>query len=99
ESTFLLFTVLTFYFFRTRRWAVAGICGAIATATRVTGILMWPALAWTAWSALAASPGRARSGERAEGRKKGELAQGVAPRRDVIGATFALVVTALGFGG
>ncbi len=46
ESTFLLFTVLSFYGFRTRRWAVAGVCGAIATATRITGILMWPALAW-----------------------------------------------------
>src|SRR5207247_8258249 len=49
ESTFLLFTVLTFHCFRTRRWAAAGVCGAIAAATRVTGILMWPALAWTAW--------------------------------------------------
>ena len=52
ESTFLLFTVLAFYGFRTRRWALAGVCGALATATRVTGILMWPALAWTAWRAL-----------------------------------------------
>src|SRR2546428_302880 len=40
--------------------AAAGICGAIATATRVTGILMWPALAWTAWrSASATSRDRA----------------------------------------
>jgi hypothetical protein len=51
ESTFLLFTVLSFYGFRARRWAAAGLCGAIATATRVTGILMWPALAWAAWRA------------------------------------------------
>jgi len=53
ESTFLLFTVLSFYGFRTRRWALGGICGAIAGATRLTGILMWPALAWTAWRAAA----------------------------------------------
>ena len=49
ESTFLLFAVLAFYLFRTRRWLLAGACGAVATATRVPGILMWPALAWIAW--------------------------------------------------
>lgn len=49
ESTFLLFTVLAFYLFRTRRWVPAGLCGALATATRVPGILMLPALAWVAW--------------------------------------------------
>jgi hypothetical protein len=51
ESTFLLFAVLSFYGFRTRRWGMAGVCGALAAATRVTGILMWPALAWVAWRA------------------------------------------------
>jgi hypothetical protein len=51
ESTFLLLTVLSFYGFRTRRWGMAGVCGALAAATRVTGILMWPALAWVAWRA------------------------------------------------
>ena len=49
ESTFLLFTVLAFYLFRTRRWMLGGLCGAVATATRVPGILMVPALAWVAW--------------------------------------------------
>ena len=49
ESTFLLFTLLSFYGFRTRRWALGGVAGAVATATRVTGIMMWPALAWIAW--------------------------------------------------
>jgi hypothetical protein len=49
ESTFLLFAVLTFYCFRTRRWLLGGLCGAVATATRVPGILMIPALAWIAW--------------------------------------------------
>jgi mannosyltransferase PIG-V len=51
ESTFLLFTLMAFYGFRTRGWALGGVAGAIATATRVTGIMMWPALAWIAWRA------------------------------------------------
>ena len=51
ESTFLLFTLIAFHGFRTRRWALGGIAGALATATRVTGIMMWPALAWMAWRA------------------------------------------------
>jgi hypothetical protein len=49
ESTFLLFAVLAFYWFRTRRWIPGGLSGALATATRVPGILMLPALAWIAW--------------------------------------------------
>jgi Dolichyl-phosphate-mannose-protein mannosyltransferase len=49
EATFLAATVWTFYFFRTRRWLLGGLCGAIATATRVNGIMMWPALAWIVW--------------------------------------------------
>jgi Mannosyltransferase (PIG-V) len=51
ESVFLLLTVTTFYAFRTRRWLLGGISGALATATRVNGILMLPALAWIAWRA------------------------------------------------
>ena len=56
ESTFLLFTVLAFYLFRTRRWLMAGLCGAVATGTRVPGILMLPALAWTAWRVAEPTP-------------------------------------------
>ena len=56
ESTFLLFTLLSFYGFRTQRWALGGLAGAVATATRVTGILMWPALAWIAWRAATPTP-------------------------------------------
>jgi Mannosyltransferase (PIG-V) len=84
ESTFLLFTVLSFYGFRTRRWAVGGVCGAIAGATRVTGILMWPALAWTAWRTLRAAPDAA-------------LAQASSRDRDRLQAAAALVVSTLGF--
>lgn len=49
ESLFLLTTVASFYCFRTRRWVLGGLSGAVATATRVNGILMLPALAWIAW--------------------------------------------------
>ena len=49
EALFLLFTVASFYGFRTRRWVLGGICGGLATATRPNGILMLPALAWIAW--------------------------------------------------
>jgi hypothetical protein len=49
ESTFLLFAILSIYCFRTRRWMAGGLCGAVATATRVPGILMVPSLAWIAW--------------------------------------------------
>jgi hypothetical protein len=49
ESTFLLFSVLAFYLFRTRRWIAGGLCGAIAIATRTPAFVLWPALAWTAW--------------------------------------------------
>jgi hypothetical protein len=49
EALFLLLTVLTFYAFRTKRWIAGGLFGALATATRLNGILMLPALAWIAW--------------------------------------------------
>lgn len=49
EATFLAAVVWTFYFFRTRQWLIGGLCGAVATATRVNGILMGPALAWIVW--------------------------------------------------
>src|SRR6266545_3450482 len=52
ESTYLAFTVLAFYFFRTRRWMAGGVAGAFATASRVNGILMFPALAWIAWRSV-----------------------------------------------
>jgi hypothetical protein len=52
ESLFLAATLGAFFFFRTRRWILGGLCGALATATRVNGILMWPALAWIAFRSL-----------------------------------------------
>lgn len=52
ESVFLLFTLLAFYGFQTRRWILGGVAGALATATRANGVLMLPALACIAWTAV-----------------------------------------------
>jgi hypothetical protein len=49
EALFLLLAVASFYAFRTRQWVLGGVCGGLATATRVTGILMIVPLAWIAW--------------------------------------------------
>jgi hypothetical protein len=56
ESVFLLFTLLSFYGFQTRRWMLGGGAGALATATRVNGVLMVPALAWVAWHSAGPEP-------------------------------------------
>src|SRR5256885_1992162 len=45
ESPFLLVTLGAFWGARRNKWWVAGICGALASATRNVGILMAPALA------------------------------------------------------
>lgn len=49
EALFLAATVGAFYCFRTKRWMIGGLCGALATASRANGILMLPALALIAW--------------------------------------------------
>ena len=51
ESLFLMLALLAVYGFRTRRWLMGGVAGALATATRVNGIMMLPALAWMGWQA------------------------------------------------
>jgi Gpi18-like mannosyltransferase len=51
ESTFLLFSVLLFYFARKRRWLLAGLCGALATLTRQQGLFLMVPLAMELWSA------------------------------------------------
>ncbi len=50
ESVFLMLVLGAFYGFRTRRWAVGAGAGLLATATRVNGVLILPALAWVAWT-------------------------------------------------
>jgi hypothetical protein len=49
EATFLFLVLAAFYSFRRRWWMAGGVLGALATATRVNGILILPALAWIAW--------------------------------------------------
>lgn len=44
ESVFLLLAVLTFYSARKKNFLLAGIFAAIASATRVTGMFLWPAI-------------------------------------------------------
>lgn len=49
EALFLFLTLGCFYFFRTKKWWLAGILGAAASATRVVGIFLLPALIWEWW--------------------------------------------------
>lgn len=49
EALFFMLAVSAFLAFRNRRWVVGGLAGAALSATRVTGILALPALAWVAW--------------------------------------------------
>ena len=49
ESTYLMLAVTAMYGFRTGRWWLGGVAGALLTATRVTGVMLLPALAWVAW--------------------------------------------------
>ena len=44
ESLFLLLTLSSFYFVRTNKFILAGISGALASATRIFGLLLVPAL-------------------------------------------------------
>jgi hypothetical protein len=49
ESLFLLTTTSSFYFAKTEHWWLAGLCGALATATRFSGLLIGPALLILYW--------------------------------------------------
>jgi Gpi18-like mannosyltransferase len=44
ESLFILLTIASFYYARKERWALAGITGMLAAATRITGIILLPVL-------------------------------------------------------
>jgi hypothetical protein len=70
EAVFLLFTVTAFYGFRTKRWWLGAVAGALASATRVNGILALPALALLAWQS---------AGQDAAARKKAALAVALVP--------------------
>ena len=56
ESTFLLFSVLLFYFARTRRWLPAALCGALATLTRQQGLFLIVPLVMELWYAKERKP-------------------------------------------
>jgi hypothetical protein len=49
ESLFFLFIIGSFYFARTKRWWLAGIFGALASATRLPGIFLFVALLVEWW--------------------------------------------------
>jgi Gpi18-like mannosyltransferase len=49
ESLFLLLTIASFYAAKRERWLIAGLIGALASATRSTGVLLLPALAILYW--------------------------------------------------
>ena len=57
HALFLLFALGAFWGFRQEKWIVGGLCGAVATATLPTGILILPALAWIGFR----QPGAKRS--------------------------------------
>ncbi len=100
EPVFLAATVAAFYFFRTRRWVVGGLCGAVATATRVNGILMLPALAWVVWTAVRREGQEGREGyERipAGVPRQGEAhARRAGPARSVLPPILGLALVPLG---
>ncbi len=49
ESLFLVLIIGSFYAARKKNWWFAGVLGAFASATRVVGILLLPALLWEWW--------------------------------------------------
>lgn len=49
ESLFLLLSVSSFYAARRNNWLLAGVLGAIASATRIFGLFLFPALLIEAW--------------------------------------------------
>jgi len=58
ESLFLILTLLAFYFADTKRWFLTAVCVGIATATKVTGVMLVPALLFgiffTSWEFVSA---------------------------------------------
>ena len=49
ESLFLLASVACFWFTRKRAWALAGVCGLLASATRLAGVVLLVPMALTYW--------------------------------------------------
>ena len=49
ESLFVFFTVASFYAAKRDRWWLAGVLGMLASATRLTGVLLFPSLLILSW--------------------------------------------------
>lgn len=49
ESLFLLLSVVSFYFARKNHWFVAAVSGAVSSATRIFGLIIFPALFLEIW--------------------------------------------------
>ncbi len=49
ESLFLFLSIASFYYARERKWFPAGALGGLASATRITGIVLFPALIIEYW--------------------------------------------------
>jgi len=52
ESLFLAFSIACIYYARKHYWWLAGLCGGLATLTRVQGILLLVPVAWEYWQVL-----------------------------------------------
>jgi hypothetical protein len=61
ESLFLLLTVSCFYAARRERWWLAGLCGALASATRLAGIFLLVPLAVMYWQRIRLGNGRIKA--------------------------------------
>lgn len=53
ESLFLALSLACVYYARTRRWWLAGLCGALAALTRPQGVLLVAVAGWEYWQYLA----------------------------------------------
>ena len=83
EALFLAAVVWCVYAFRTDRFLLGGLAGAVATATRVNGVLILPALAWIGWQRY---------------RQMAEAGDGDRARRSAFGAAAGVLMTAAGIG-
>jgi hypothetical protein len=105
ESLFFLALVSAAYAFRTRRWGWAALAGAAMTATRVTGVMALPGLAWMAWRATTSIAPKPREREPVSPKHR-ESRPGSPKRRDGgqkqraggLGAALSVVVCTAGIG-
>ena len=83
EALFLAAVVWCIYAFRTDRFLLGGLAGAVATATRVNGVLILPALAWIGWQRY---------------REMATAGDGDRARRTAIAAAAGVLLAAAGIG-